>query len=96
MDALPEVDLKCHKKMQIVNLPEMQIFDLVGVSAIFHLNPPMARVGLMISEEPFANLNLCEGGLLLLAFPVLFCDDSHCVKTLDPCLCNLELLSGLH
>jgi hypothetical protein len=30
LDALPEVDLKCHKKMQIVNLPEMQIFDLVG------------------------------------------------------------------
>lgn len=48
----------------------------------------MARVGLMISEEPSANLNLFEGGLLLLAFPVLFCDDSHCVKTLDPCLCN--------
>jgi hypothetical protein len=30
LDALPEVDLKCRKKMQIVNLPEMQIFDLVG------------------------------------------------------------------
>jgi hypothetical protein len=50
----------------------------------------------MIREEPSANLNLFEGGLLLLAFPVLFCDDSHCVKTLDPCLFNLELLSGLH
>jgi hypothetical protein len=56
----------------------------------------MARVGLMIREDPSANLNLFEGGLLLLAFPVLFSDDSHCVKTLGPCLFNLELLSGLH
>jgi hypothetical protein len=31
-----------------------------------------------------------------LLFPVLFCDGSRSVKTLDPCLCNLELLFGLH